>query len=128
MRNMLFILLLLLFTGCSAGGPERGRVESIEFEPPNPAAGTTVDVEVALHDPYVRPAIEGAEAMVEVSVTGGTLNVTRWNGTRYVPASGANLTDVSPGLMRWDLPETPGTFTISVTFDGHTLTRNLSTD
>jgi hypothetical protein len=124
-------LSLLLFSCNAIGGRDwtRGFVEEIAIAPARPVAGSTVDVEITLYDPYAYPGIDGAGAMADLQVSGGTLTARRWDpvASAYVEVTGSTLTQVFINAVRWTLPEQAGDHSITVAYDGDVKSYNLTT-
>ena len=129
------LLILTLCIGalagaCSGVDESTGRVTAITLDPGAPAASEKVQIRVDLYDPYLYPGVDGAGPRVTLQVTGGTVEGLDWNAARstvggWETQDGQSIIAYPNAAMYWTLPEEPGTFKLTVGFDGSTKTKRV---
>jgi hypothetical protein len=117
-------------SSCSGVDESTGHVRLITLEPAPAAAGERARIYVDLYDPYLYPGIPGAGPRVTLQVDGGMLAGREWSTVsdplgRWQDVDGTSIIVNPASPMYWTLPEIPGTYKLTVGFDGNKRTKRV---
>ena len=123
------LVISLLATACSGVDESVGHVTAITLDPSAPAAGQKVRVYVELYDPYMYNGLDvmNPNPRVTLQVTGGSVEGQDRATTNesWQPQEGTSIIVYPQAAMYWTLPSMPGTYKLTVGFDGNTKTKRV---
>jgi hypothetical protein len=118
-----------LSSACSGVDESTGQVRAVTLDPPNPGPGQQVRIYVDLYDPYLYPGVDGAGPRVTLQVDGGSVSGLDWyaagSPATWEPQDGTSIIAYPQAAMYWTLPDMPGTYKLTVGFDGNTKTKRV---
>lgn len=126
------LAITLLACACSGVDESVGSVRTITLDPGAPAAGEKVRIFVDLYDPYIYLPEVGtppAGPRITLQVSGGEVSGLDWSSSsasgEWQEQSGSSVIVTPAAAMYWTLPEMPGTYKLTVGFDGNTKTKRV---
>jgi hypothetical protein len=123
------LAITLLACACSGVDESTGHVTAITLDPSAPAAGEKTRIYVELFDPYIYNGLdmENPNPRVTLQVTGGTVDGQDRSSTSegWEAQEGTSIIVYPHAAMYWTLPEMPGTYKLTVGFDGNTKTKRV---
>jgi len=124
---LLTLCICALAGACSGVDESAGQVTAITLDPDPPAAGQRVRVYVDLYDPTIYPNDLGSGPRVTLQVTGGMVQGQDYNSGLggWQTQTGASVIVYPHAAMYWTLPDEPGTYKLTVGFDGSTRTKRV---
>ena len=127
--GLLFSLMLICAVACGCSGVDysQGHVEAVTLEPGDPAAGALSRIFVELYDPYLHPGDQNFHLHVTLQVTGGELEGQDWSSSlrSWETQTGQSIIVAADAAMWWTLPSEPGTYKLTVGYDGNTKTKRV---